>query len=400
MLDFFCNNYIYMLLPLISGLIGWITNVIAIKMTFYPIEYKGIKPLGWQGIIPSKTKKMAEKSVDLLTRDLFKTSEVFARIDTKKVEEISHDEFLELAKKITERSLTAKIPALWKIATPKFKATVTSAIAKQIPYMLAKVMEQIKNDIDNILDLKKLAWHTLKEDKTLINRIFLDMGAKQFRFIEISGLWLGMLFGIGQIFTAMYINHWLVYLLYGIFIGYITNVIAIKMIFEPAEPKYIGPIKLQGLFLKNQKEEAYRYAQIIADNILTVENLFDAIFRMPNNSRVNEILKTETAQLLKNAEEDLPLGARLTLIGELPNYLKSVAVYELQKELPVTIRTIFPYAEKALDIKNDIYNKMSSLPPRKFIDFLRPAFQEDEWKLIAVGSILGGIAGILQYFLV
>ena len=244
MTEFIVDNYVYILLPLISGLIGWATNVIAIKMTFYPIEYKGIKPLGWQGIIPSKTKKIAEKSVDLLTRDLFKTEEVFARIDTQKVAEISQNQFIKLAEDITNHTLMAKMPAVWKLATPKFKSTIVSAVAKHIPSMLADVMEQIKNNIDSLLDLKKLAWHTLKEDKTLINRIFLDLGAKQFRFIEISGLWLGMFFGIGQIFTAMYFNHWIVYVLYGVFIGYITNVIAIKMIFEPAEPKHIGPFKI------------------------------------------------------------------------------------------------------------------------------------------------------------
>ena len=389
MTEFIVDNYVYILLPLISGLIGWATNVIAIKMTFYPIEYKGIKPLGWQGIIPSKTKKIAEKSVDLLTRDLFKTEEVFARIDTQKVAEISQNQFIKLAEDITNHTLMAKMPAVWKLATPKFKSTIVSAVAKHIPSMLADVMEQIKNNIDSLLDLKKLAWHTLKEDKTLINRIFLDLGAKQFRFIEISGLWLGMFFGIGQIFTAMYFNHWIVYVLYGVFIGYITNVIAIKMIFEPAEPKHIGPFKIQGLFLKRQREEAYRYAQIISENILTV-----------GDSRINSILSIETAKLLEKVEPDLPLGARLALIGDIPNHLKAVACYELRNELPITIRTIFPYAEKALNIKNDIYTKMAGLPPQKFIDFLRPAFQEDEWKLIAVGSILGGIAGLLQYFLV
>ena len=350
MTEFIVDNYVYILLPLISGLIGWATNVIAIKMTFYPIEYKGIKPFGWQGIIPSKTKKMAEKSVDLLTRDLFKTQEVFARIDTQKVAEISQSQFIKLAEDITNHTLMAKMPAVWKFATPKFKSTIVSAVAKHIPSMLADVMEQIKNNIDSLLDLKKLAWHTLKEDKTLINRIFLDLGAKQFRFIEISGLWLGMFFGVGQIFTAMYFNHWIVYVLYGVFIGYITNVIAIKMIFEPAEPKHIGPFKIQALFLKRQREEAYRYAQIISENILTVENLFDAIFRMPSDSRINSILSIETAKLLEKVEPDLPLGARLALIGDIPNHLKAVACYELRNELPITIRTIFPYTEKAFPL--------------------------------------------------
>ena len=103
-------------MPVISGLIGWITNVLAVKMTFYPIDYFGIRPFGWQGIIPSKTTQMAEKSVDLLTRDLFKTSEVFARIDTQKVTEICSDDLKKLCGKITSKVMQSRMPIVWSIS--------------------------------------------------------------------------------------------------------------------------------------------------------------------------------------------------------------------------------------------------------------------------------------------
>ena len=57
MLDFWNDNQsllIYLAIPITSALVGWLTNVVAIKMTFYPLNFIGIKPIGWQGIIPSK----------------------------------------------------------------------------------------------------------------------------------------------------------------------------------------------------------------------------------------------------------------------------------------------------------------------------------------------------------
>jgi len=79
------------LLPIISGFVGYVTNVIALKMTFYPIEFVGIPLLrfedqpfglfGWQGIIPAKAAKMAAKSVDLMTEKLIDVQEVFSRLD-------------------------------------------------------------------------------------------------------------------------------------------------------------------------------------------------------------------------------------------------------------------------------------------------------------------------------
>ena len=41
----------YLSIPVIAALIGWTTNWLAIKMTFYPLEFVGKPPLlGWQGI--------------------------------------------------------------------------------------------------------------------------------------------------------------------------------------------------------------------------------------------------------------------------------------------------------------------------------------------------------------
>jgi hypothetical protein len=39
---------------------------------------------------------------------------------------------------------------------------------------------------------------------------------------------------------------------------------------------------------------------------------------------------------------------------------------------------------------------MAGLPPDEFEAVLRPAFQEDEWILILVGAVLGGLAGLGQ----
>ena len=42
--------------------------------------------------------------------------------------------------------------------------------------------------------------------------------------------------------------------------------------------------------------------------------------------------------------------------------------------------------------------RMQALSPGEFREILRPAFQEDEWKLILVGAFLGACAGCIQLF--
>ena len=401
MIDFFLNNYIYILVPLISGLIGYLTNVLSIKMTFYPLDFIGIKPfLGWQGILPSKAAKMAEKSVDLLTRDLFKPKEVFQKIDVKEFEKISRKDFLEMTDNITEQVMKIKMPIAWEIAVSGLKTKIKKSVADALPEIVENSLKEIIDKIDKILDLKRLAVNTMKEDKAMINKIFLDLGGKQFRFIETSGFWLGILFGIGQNITSFYTTHWLMFSLYGVFIGFITNYLAIKLIFEPAEPKQFGPFKLWGLFLRNQKEESFLYAKIIAEEVLTVENLFDYIFRFPKNNVTNEIIFKHVSLAADKILETQPALFKLLITNQKTSEFKSVIFFNLLNELPLYVKGLYPYTGQALDIQNTIANKMSSLEPKQFIDFLRPAFQEDEWKLIAVGAALGGLAGFLQSLLV
>ena len=392
--------YAYILIPLISAVIGYVTNVIAIKMTFYPLDYKGIRPfLGWQGIIPSKATKMAEKSVDLLTRDLFKPKDVFARLDVSEIIRISTDNFLAMSRRIADAVLTTRVPMASTAVGRSVKPHVENAVAKVLPGVVGNAMLRIKDNIEEILNLKAIAVEALKEDKSLINKIFLDLGGKQFRFIETSGAWLGFLFGLGQIVTCMYTSHWLMFVAYGIFIGYITNVLAIKMIFEPAEPKKIGPFLFWGLFLRNQRAESFKYADIISSRILTPEKLFDYIFRSPDCQLTRQIMEDEVSKAVDEVVRSLPSLVKLVLTNQKISDLKSVAVFNLMNELPLYISVIYPYTEQTLDIRNTIGSKMSELPPKKFIDFLRPAFQEDEWKLIAVGAVLGGVAGFLQSLL-
>ncbi|MEL0027333.1 MAG: DUF445 domain-containing protein, partial [Perlucidibaca sp.] len=84
--DFQAHFWLYVSIPFISGFIGYITKVVAIKMMFYPIEFLGIKPfLGWQGIVPRKADKMASIAVDLMTTKLIKPEEILSRLDPVRV---------------------------------------------------------------------------------------------------------------------------------------------------------------------------------------------------------------------------------------------------------------------------------------------------------------------------
>mgnify|MGYP001434930020 CR=1 FL=1 len=55
----------WLLIPVVSGLIGWGTNALAIKMLFLPLTRRGVGWLSWQGIMPAHAQRMATVCVEL-----------------------------------------------------------------------------------------------------------------------------------------------------------------------------------------------------------------------------------------------------------------------------------------------------------------------------------------------
>ena len=67
------NWRLYSTIPVVAGLLNWATNLLAVKMIFYPMNFVGVRlrtwpetPLGlvgWTGIVPSKARPMATRMV-------------------------------------------------------------------------------------------------------------------------------------------------------------------------------------------------------------------------------------------------------------------------------------------------------------------------------------------------
>lgn len=80
--------------------------------------------------------------------------------------------------------------------------------------------------------------------------------------------------------------------------------------------------------------------------------------------------------------------------------MKATAARRAVELLPTTARHLETYATEALDVRNTIIRQMRLMTPIQYEGLLRPAFKQDEWKLIAVGAAIGFLVGELQVLLV
>ncbi len=401
--NFITTHYdllVYLAIPIISGIVGWGTNILAIHMTFYPLEFVGIKPIGWQGIIPMKAGIMAGKSVDLLTESLINIEEQFSQIKPEIVAKEVRPVLKRLSAEIMDDVMRQEMPLLWA-ATPKLiKKQVYNQTGNGMPEVVSAMMQEVKVNINELFDLKEMVVSALVQDKELLNQIFLQCGAEEFKFIKRSGFYFGFLFGIFQMLIwYLYPADWILPVA-GLLVGYLTNFLALKLIFEPLEPKKIGPFTLQGLFIKRQADVSKEYSKMIADRIMTSSKIFDSILEgKTSRPKLEAIVAKHVSNAVDMSAGILKPFYRLARGDFRFTEIKEYAVARFMLELPGSIRHMLGYAEEALDIENTMAEKMNALPPSEYVGVLRPAFQEDEWKLILTGAILGGIAGVLQLVL-
>lgn len=389
--------FLYLSIPITSALVGWATNVIALKMTFFPLEFVGIKPiLGWQGIIPSKAEKMSRISVDLWTTKLIDVKEMFSRIKPDAIANEMRPEFDRIAKEMMDEVMQDQIPQIWSKVPENAKQMVYARMSRDLPLIITDIMQDVKENIEEVFDLEAMIVKRLTTDKAMMNEIFLKCGAKEFKFIERSGLYFGFAFGLIQMSIWWFFPEWWILPLFGLLVGYGTNWLALKLIFAPIQAKKILGITFQGLFIKRQPEVSVEYAHILAHDILTFDRIFAAIINGPTKDKFVSLIQKHTHKAI---DDSVGFGKPvISLFGGEQNYqrIKEIASRKVIKELPKSVRPAFDYAEESMDLENVMRTRMMNLSPPEFVGFLRPVFQEDELKLILVGAFLGCAAGIAQ----
>lgn len=400
-MEWILNNISLLSIPIISAIVGWSTNYLAVKMMFYPIEFVGIKPIfGWQGLIPMKRREMAEIEVELVLGKLLSVQELTDRIDPDKLTESIQRRLKQVLRKIVNQVMEESAPQLWASLPVQGKNLVYKRVEADIPNVVHKMVDDFKHNIDEILDIKELVVGHLVNEPELINEIFLKAGEKEFPFIEKSGLYFGLLFGFMTMLVWYFYPVWWVLPVGGLIVGYATNWIAIKIIFEPKQPiKFLG-FTIQGMFLKRQKEVSRVYSDIIEEKLINAQNITDIVLHGSGSNQILELIELHVNDAIERyvalAQPYFALG-----IGSDKYFkMKKLAVEQIFSSSDSYLKYAHEYANSALKVGDDLCERMQALSPEEFEGVLRPAYEADEWKLIVTGAFLGMAAGFAQLYLV
>lgn len=395
--DFAANWLIYLSMPLVAAFVGWSTKIVALEMVYRPLEFKGIGPIGWQGIVPRRAGRVGSKTIELLTSNLLKPEELLDRIDADDAVEALRGPLLQSVHEIS-RDLAEEIrPGLWDALPEAGRRAIQARIQAQTPDMIETLLEEMKGDLGRYVDLQFLAVTTLVRSKEKLVKLMRGVTNDAMAFVRRSGIYFGLGIGLVQMVVwALFKNPWIMPA-FGFGVGFISDYIALNMLFRPTHPKKVlGIFPFQGLLHAQRDKITRDYAKILADDLFAPEILFDGVVRGPGSDKLFAfVAKVVDESIDAQAGIARPL-ITLTVGTRRYREIKDKAVELVLERLPATMLEAQEYATSVINLEEIIIEKMDQLSNEEYESILRPVFKDDEPLMIAVGAVLGGLVGELQ----
>jgi uncharacterized membrane protein YheB (UPF0754 family) len=404
--------------PFFTGVIGYVTNWTGVLMLFYPVHFKGIRALwlnrlarvmpykiqqipgimvggiGWQGIVPSRAAKMGSLAVDSGIAKLGTPREYFRQLDPEKIAEQIVVSTKDDIPEIVDRVMRREHPRLWSDVPSQVKELVFQRVQQQLPEIVHDLTEEIADNIDQLVDVKLMVIRRF--DPELANRVFLDMGQRELKFIQNFGFFFGFALGIPVAALTHFVTFWWLLPILGVVVGYVTNWMALWMIYEPAEPRKWGPLRFQGLFIRRQRDVAVVYARIVADEIVTVANFGNELLNGPQSDRTRALIETAMRPAIDRATGPARAAVRVALGSrEYDAIRQSFAAEPVERMMTSLSDPEFSAAQSAT-LRKLIIERMREMAPSDFGDMLRTATREDEWLLLLHGAVLGFGGGLVH----
>ena len=395
--DVDANLFIYLSMPFVAAFVGWSTKIVAIEMLYRPVEFKGIGPIGWQGIVPRRAGKVGAKTIELLTTNLLKPEELLENFDAREAIEALREPLARTVEEISYEFAEKVQPGLWDSMPERVRAAVMARIHAQLPAILDRLMADLRHDLSRYVDVQFLAVTTLVRNKDKLNRLMRGLSGKSMVFMRRSGIFFGLGIGLIQMVAwAVFHNPWIMPA-FGFGVGFISDYVALNMLFRPIRPKkYLGIVPFQGLLHAWRDEVTRDYARILAEDLFSPEILFDGILKGPGADKLFALMAKEISAAVDAQSGPFKPVVRIAVGTARYNMLKASLVDMIFERLPETMSEAHSYAKQAINLENTIVEKMNQLTDEEYESILRPVFKDDEPLVIAVGATLGGLVGELQ----
>lgn len=192
-------------LAIIGAVIGWLTNLIAIKLLFRPINAINIPIINWklQGLIPKRKEEIAASVGKTVEEELLSLDDIIKKVVNK--EEVEKIKILLKTKiyNIVEKKLPPIIPSTFK---KMILGYVEDIITSEGDELVNKFIFEYLNNAKDKISISEIVEEKINSyDMVKIEEIVISIAKKELKHIEILGGVLGFIIGIIQGVVVIYI---------------------------------------------------------------------------------------------------------------------------------------------------------------------------------------------------
>ncbi len=180
------------------------------------------------------------------------------------------------------------------------------------------------------------------------------------------------------------------------FIGWITNWVAIKMLFHPRNPKKILGITFQGIFPKRQQKFAEKLGKLVSAEFLSFDDIEKKISNPENLLKIMPMIENHVDDFLRNKLKDEMPVISMFIGDKTISNLKVMFMKEIETLLPIVMKQYAGNLKSELDLEHIVVTKVAAFSSDKLEEVLFQIMSKEFRFVEIIGAVIGFLIGSLQ----
>ncbi len=179
------------------------------------------------------------------------------------------------------------------------------------------------------------------------------------------------------------------------FIGYITNYIAVRMIFRPHKPARFMGLTFHGLVPKRQKEIAASLGAMIERDLFSHHDIHEALQSAETTEEASKFLAEQVDQFAQRMVSQNPMiGAFIQ--GPLLEQIKGMLQAQMAERFPQFMERVVERVEHRLDVSAIVQAKIEAFDLKKLESIIHEISARELKAIEVLGGVLGFLVGLIQ----
>jgi len=178
-------------------------------------------------------------------------------------------------------------------------------------------------------------------------------------------------------------------------IGYITNYVAVRMLFRPHVPRRLLGLTIQGLVPRRQREIAASLGTMIERDLFSHDDIQEALQGADTAQEAAAFLNEQVDLFVQRLAGQNPMVS-MFLQGPLLEQVKGMLLEQMEQKFPTLIERVIERAEHKLDVSAIVSAKVEKFDLSKLEAIIHEVSARELKTIELLGGVLGFLVGVAQ----